>query len=417
MSNEMPKSKFFRQKMEELGVDITNPVPCNGTPDGDPKNDSVASKSIWDTPSSEVKKVEAGLLDSPKSVPTNYVPATDALKRIREEMAGIFEWAAAKVESGELPLIGWGLSLPRVQTLAPTHENRPWFFIGDIHGDFLALHRLLEEVRRTEGFRLCFLGDLVDRGRHHIECFAALLDAAKQFPDQVVWILGNHDEGIVFYQEKWLQPKVDPAEFVEWLNEPGDGITPAQTKTWGTLFVDVTRRLPRAMLFKDGLLATHGGIPLKDRWPTLKGFESFHHPQALTDFTWTRVAEKPTSALRKPGTSDNCEAGVMDVEGFCKAAQSFFPVKRLVRGHDHIDETGYLFQPKHKNIPVLTINGFGTRQSFRIPEGQVKWYAQKLILGVLDSREQLPRIEEVPYRPEEHEGIGGYAPMQKTTPA
>lgn len=347
----------------------------------------------------------------PQPVPADPIPATVALKRIRAEMAGIFQRAAGKVASGELPLIGWGLSLPRVQKLAAEHEGRPWFFIGDIHGDFLAWHRLFERVRKEKDFRLCFLGDLVDRGPLDAECFAALLEAAERHPGQILWILGNHDEGVRFNPKAKIRfsSTVEPAEFVDYLNTPQDGLSPQQLEDLGKLFIDICRRLPRAVLFPDGLLATHGGMPLKDRWDTLKTLEAFHHERTLGDFTWTRATPWPfklgwSHDPARRVTSSAFEFGYQDLDGFCKAVESVFPVKRVLRGHDHV-ENGFEITASYKNTPLMTLNGFG----FGYTTNSVAKYRQKLVLGV-GITGQLPRIEEVDYLPEEHAGV--YPPKQ-----
>jgi len=364
---------------------------------------------------SEVKKVEIEKLEAGASIiPGGYVMATDALNRIRADKAGIFQRAAAKVESGELSLIGWGLSLPRVQKLTAEHEGKPWFFIGDIHGDFLAWHRLLERVRQEKDFRLCFLGDLVDRGPLNIECFAAILEAAEKYPNQILWILGNHDEGLRFNPnpkaEKKFSSKVEPAEFVDILNTQHDGISPLQLETWGKLFISICSRLPRAVLFSDGLLATHGGVPLQDRWGTLKTLEAFHHERALGDFTWARATNYPSKLgwkydPEKRLTSSTFEFGYKDMDGFCKAVETIFPVKRVVRGHDHV-ENGFEVPANYKNIPLLTINGFG----FNYLSNSVANYRPKLALGFAVPG-QLPRVDEVAYLPEEHADV--YPPTEK----
>jgi len=417
MSDETLKSEFFHQKMKELGVKIPELIHDAGTSDDDSKNDSVASKSSGNTPANEVKTVEAELSESPaKSVSSDYIPATDALNRIRAEMAAIFQRAAAKVDSGELPLIGWGLSLPRVQKLAAEHEGKPWFFIGDIHGDFLAWHRLFERVSQGKDFRLCFLGDLVDRGPLDLECFAALLEAAENYPNQILWILGNHDEGLQFNAkaERRFSSSVEPAEFVDYLNAMHDGITPEQLQVWGRLFINICRRLPRAFLFADGLLATHGGVPLQDRWDTLRTLEAFHHERALGDFTWSRATNYPSKLGWKYDperrvTSSAFEFGYKDIDGFCKAVEQVFPVNRIVRGHDHV-ENGFEVPANYKNTPVLTINGFG----FNYLSNSVANYRPKLALGV-GVTGQLPRVEEIAYLPEEHAGV--YPLKEKPTAA
>ena len=399
MSNETPESKGILKTIKEgiFGADM---------PEESSKEGHAASAMDNSGLTNEAKKAEPSLPDSPaRSASADYISAADALKRIRAEMAAVFQRAAAKVNSGELPLIGWGLSLPRVQKLADEHEGKPWFFVGDIHGDFLAWHRLFERVRQEKDFRLCFLGDMVDRGPLHLECFAALLEAAEQYPNQILWILGNHDEGLQWNpKEKLYFSGVEPAEFADYLNAPQDGITPQQLEDWGKLFVSICRRLPRAVLFADGLLATHGGVPLQDRWETLKTLEAFHHERCLGDFTWSRATNYPSKLgwkydPEKRLTSSAFEFGYKDLDGFCRAVEEVFPVKRIVRGHDHV-ESGFEVLANYKNIPLLTINGFG----FNYLSNSVASYREKLALGV-GVTGQLPRVEEVPYLPEEYAGV------------
>lgn len=376
---------------------------------------SVPSNAAVSSPAAAlVPVVQESKPKTPSTVPTDYVLATDALKRIRAEMAGIFQRAAAKVESGELGLIGWGLTRPRVQKLAAEHEGKPWFFIGDIHGDFLAWHRLFERVRQEKDFRLCFLGDLIDRGPLHIECFAALLEAVEKYPTQILWILGNHDEGLRFNPkaEKRFSSSVEPSESVEFMNAGHDGVTQRQLEAWGKLFIQICRRLPRAVFFADGLLATHGGVPLQDRWDTLKTLEAFHHERTLGDFTWARATNYPSKLgwkydLERRLTSSAFEFGYKDIDGFCKAVEKVFPVKRVVRGHDH-PEHGFEIPANYKNTPLLTINGFG----FNYLSNSVANYRPKLALGV-GVPGQLPRVEEIAYLPEEHAGV--YPPQEQST--
>jgi len=337
--------------------------------------------------------------------------AHEELVRVRKEMPEIFERAAKKVATGELGLIGWGLTLPRVQKLAPEHETKPWFFMGDIHGDFLAWHRLFSRVQQVKDFRLCFLGDLIDRGPYDIECFAAMLAAIERYPNQIMWVMGNHDDGIRWnYTDQKFRVAGELAEgeadFVRWLNDPAGGLDKESVSTWGRLFVDVVRRLPRAALFSDGLLATHGGVPLADRWEFLKTMESFHHERCLADFTWTRIVNfayskegwKYAPKVRK--VSSSFEIGAKNLEGFCDAVSAVFPVKRVVRGHDPV-ENGFEHPECYRQVPVLTLNGFGLdyMNSF-----SSRNYRKTLVLGVGQIGE-LPNVEAVSFLPEEYAGV------------
>ena len=333
------------------------------------------------------------------------VLAHDELARIRAEMPAIFERAAKKVVTGELGLIGWGLTLPRVQKLAQEHGEKPWFFIGDIHGDFLAWFRLFERVRKEKEFRLCFLGDLVDRGPLHIECFAAIMEAIERYPGQILWIVGNHDDAVRWSPQgsKFLAAGgIEPAEFVDWLNSEHREFPRDQVQKWGRLFADVVARLPRAVLLQNGLLAAHGGVPLKDRWEFLKTMEAFHNERCLGDFTWARLVNYPSRVGWKTDRrqySSDFGIGYTDLEGFCQAVQAIYPVKQLVCGHEHV-ENGFERPDCYKKTPVLKLNGFG----FDYLSNSVRKYRKTLVIGI-GQIDQLPKVEELSYLQAEYNGV------------
>jgi len=297
------------------------------------------------------------------------------LASIRGRMPKIFEEGSKSVRQGNLPLVGWGLGKDPILNMDESLSEKAWFFIGDIHGDILALHTLLSRVRKTADFYLCFLGDLVDRGPFSTECFAILLEFAMDHPMRVLWILGNHDESLRYlYSPTTLAslafvevaPKADrkfaaavePAEFAHWLNESGTEREPI-----GRLFVEVCRGLPRAALFSDGLLATHGGVPLEDLWNDLVQKESLYQERALLDFTWVRLCDQPSKkgwkldAIKRRSSSD-FQMGFKDLENFQNKVKEWFPFHSIVRGHDHF-ETGYANLKHSKKIQVITLTGFG----------------------------------------------------------
>ena len=379
---------------------VTGVVGDNATGSSETVAQSVASESSVPNESSVPSAVES----------ENQISALEALKDIKSRMPEILLKASTALKKNNLPLIGWGPFAPRVQKLDPPLNGEQWYFIGDLHNDFLAWHCLFNKVKENPNFRLCFVGDLVDRGPHHLECFAALLDAAFKHENQILWILGNHDEGVKYSprEDKKFSSTVIPSEFASWLNEPSTEWSLKQD--WGTLFVDVCAQLPRAALFSDGLLATHGGIPLEDRWETLKNIEAFNHPRTLDDFTWTRATNQPKKLgwhhdPEKRKRSSDFEFGYKDFNNFCQSVAKVLPVERVVRGHDHV-EKGWEIHKEYTEYPVLTLNGFG----FDHLTNSVKKY-RTLALGVAVLNE-LPRVDLVIWSDQDYHDIYGQASEQ-----
>ena len=316
----------------------------------------------------------------------------------RTEWKPILEKAEAYLRQETLPLIGCDAQGPRILRLSEEEARGQWYFIGDLHGDDLAWHTLFARVRRDPEFRMCFLGDLVDRGPHHVECLAAILQAAMDYPNRILWIMGNHDaahrrnedqsEGAPRYISR-----VEPAEFVDWLNaRAGD-------MEWSdrvlTLLNAICARLPRAALFPDGLLATHGGVPLADQWANMTALEHFEDARVLEDFTWTRPADAPRRrgwqyAPERRKRSSDFEFGWRDLQEFAIVFEGLFPVRRVVRGHDHVAGGWACPDAYQQAVPLLTLNGFG----FDHLTNSVEKYREHLVLGVYE-RDQLPRVEKV----------------------
>jgi hypothetical protein len=335
------------------------------------------------------------------------------LAAIREKMPKIFEEAASRVRKGNLPLLGWGLGKDPIFKLDSALSEKPWFFIGDIHGDFPSLHTLLEQARKNDEFHLCFLGDLVDRGPFSAECLALLLDFIMRHPKQVLWILGNHDEsvrylysantlaGLSFHEsgyrgDRKFAASVEPAEFTEWLNESGK-----EREDVGRLFVEICQRLSRAALFADGLLATHGGVPLEDIWGDLVQSESLHRERALLDFTWVRLCDQPSKKgwkldAGKRKSSSDFQMGFRDLENFQDHVKEWFPFQRIVRGHDHFQE-GFSRFENSKKIPILTLTGFGFSTS---PGAEnAGCYRSYLTLGIKPRGKPELNVEKIPVEP------------------
>ena len=338
------------------------------------------------------------------------------MDRVRSNMADILAKAEAEVNCGTIPLINWGIARSRIGVVTSVEAEKKWFIIGDLHGDFVAWHHLYKRIQKEPDFRVLFLGDLVDRGPHSLECVAALFEAILKYPNQFLWIMGNHDEALSVDKATGnFRTSVEPAEFLEELKRPTAWATQEQLDRWGKLFIDVTQRLPRAVVFPDGLLATHGGVPLRDQWDRLKSNEAFHTEQCLRDFTWTRAANKPRSLFdldrRRIGSSD-FQYGFKDLDDFCAKCGELFNVqiKRVVRGHDHV-EHGMDKPSGFVKTPLLTINGFGFNYLTNDPMN----YRAKLALGLYRNGET-PTLEDIALEGAAYEFLSDTPAIPVTTP-
>ncbi len=80
---------------------------------------------------------------------------------------------------------------------APLTVARPAYYIGDVHGNYEALARLLDALDRDPAretvVEVVFLGDYVDRGEKSCEVLALLHAIAQEVPQSVTMLMGNHE--------------------------------------------------------------------------------------------------------------------------------------------------------------------------------------------------------------------------------
>ena len=277
-----------------------------------------------------------------------------------------------------------------------TAEN--WFVLGDIHGDFYALYNALKYIQQScPDFRLVFLGDLVDRGPHPLECLWLLLAYAERFPNRIMWIGGNHDVSIQKGPDGSFFSTVAPAEFLKKLNNADEDKVVRQTL--GDEFIELAKDLPRAALSPDGVLFTHGGFPLTDRHAELltkktneEQMDWLNSDGALQDFTWTRITPRPKKIPNRQ--SMGCSYGYADFAAFCEATKQFFPIKRLVNGHEH-PTNGFDLHPEWKPYPAITFKGFGFANDYDNPDSYITNYQANLVVGRC-RKDDVPEIINIP---------------------
>jgi hypothetical protein len=235
------------------------------------------------------------------------------------------------------------------------------WFVGDVHGDLLALEAALQHIDRGGGGaddRIVFLGDLFDDGAHAAEVVLRIFELLLDGPMRITVIAGNHDEALAFSGGRF-ESTVIPSDFTGWLNAQVEAGHPWAERL-GKLIVSFFRRAPRALFFPDGLLVAHGGIPHTDLHEELARGGDWNDPRVLQDFVWLRA--HPRARKRIPNrTTRGSEFGREDFAAFCQVATRVGrPVSRMLRGHDHVEERFAVF-PAWAAHPALTINAMSHR--------------------------------------------------------
>ena len=77
----------------------------------------------------------------------------------------------------------------------------PLWFIGDLHGDLLALEAALLLIRQhaihgSKNARIVFLGDLFDDQGYGLEILLRVFELATESPKLICVLAGNHDEAL-----------------------------------------------------------------------------------------------------------------------------------------------------------------------------------------------------------------------------
>jgi serine/threonine-protein phosphatase PP1 catalytic subunit len=220
----------------------------------------------------------------------------------------------------------------------------PICIIGDIHGNFHDLVRILRDVGTTE--RFLFLGDYVDRGQFSTECICMLFTLTLTFPDRIFLLRGNHEDAdvssvygfkselLVRYREK--------------------------------VFEDFTRAfdyMPLAAVVGQRIFCVHGGL---SPWISkLEDIEALVRP--LTDLgdakslLWADPKDQIGFRFGHSLRGDTVEYGPIAVDEFLRSTGC----QLIVRAHQCVDGVRW-----ERCMPVVTVfSASGYRASVPNPAG------------------------------------------------
>ncbi|QLQ79744.1 hypothetical protein HG537_0C03930 [Torulaspora globosa] len=207
--------------------------------------------------------------------------------------------------------------------------------VGDIHGQFSDLLRILKLSGVPAETNYLFLGDYVDRGKQSLETILLLFCYKIKYRDNFFMLRGNHESANVtkmygFFDECKRR---------------------TSSKTW-KMFIDVFNTLPFAAIIQDRIFCVHGGI--SPELKSLRQIENIVRPTdipdegLITDILWS----DPDSTVSDWSLNDRGVSytfGKKNVIDFCTQ----FKFDLVIRGH-MVVEDGYEFFAKKKFVTIFS---------------------------------------------------------------
>ncbi len=213
--------------------------------------------------------------------------------------------------------------------------SAPVKVVGDIHGQFNDLLRILKLSGLPPNSNYLFLGDYVDRGKQSLETILLLFCFKIKYPENFFMLRGNHESANItkiygFYDECKRRLNL---------------------KSWKN-FVDVFNTLPIAALINDKIFCIHGG--LSPHLTNLKQIEDLKRPTdipetgLLADLLWSDPDPNVTEWSENDRGVSYC-FGKKIVDNFCKK----FKFDLIIRGH-MVVEDGYEFFARKKFVTIFS---------------------------------------------------------------
>lgn len=221
----------------------------------------------------------------------------------------------------------------------------PAAVIGDIHGQYYDLRKLLTIVPPPEEYNYIFMGDLVDRGDCSIEVLLLIYAMKICFPKKIVILRGNHES----------------ARMTQYFTFRKECLLKYSSKVYDTAMT-AFKATPLVCILNDQFFCVHAGIgpglkSLKDIREINRRQSDFTSTGVFCDIEWSDPSptyddNDPTDPHWAHNTDRNCSYfySYPAVEKFLKKTD----LLSVVRGHQTLD-AGYRMYRKSDESGFPTV--------------------------------------------------------------
>jgi len=220
--------------------------------------------------------------------------------------------------------------------------------IGDIHGDYGALHTILskldyERYLSDDHNKLVFLGDYIDRGRRSPEVLYTVCLLKARFPQSVILMRGNHEA-----PDEFPFPSHDfPSRIMDLFGQ-GQSMALYYQK-----ILPFFHALYLSVVIEDCFIIVHGGVPTQLPHDGTEAIETLSKAQAnhMTSKTMEEILwNDPRDSIMKNGDFERSRRGIGKHFGRL-VSQTWLrrlDAKVILRGHEpcegyKIDHQGLVF--------------------------------------------------------------------------